>query len=127
MCTFVAFGQCAHGSRSALRRGRCMRLKRRRHPSLVAPGTTIAACNIRGSSTEAPAERLFRFPTIDRLDEQAAATRSSYPRAEGVDYDPKATDRILALCEGYPYFLQEYDDRQARRFRSAHEYATRRP
>src|SRR6266511_4023843 len=55
------------------------------------------------------AERLFRFPTIDRLDEQAARDALELPaRAEGVDYHPKATDRILQLSEAYPYFLQEY-------------------
>src|SRR6266511_2169176 len=55
------------------------------------------------------AERLFRFPTIDRLDEQAARAALELPaRAEDVDYERPATDRILALSEGYPYFLQEY-------------------
>jgi hypothetical protein len=55
------------------------------------------------------AERLFRFPTIDRLDKQAARDALELPaRAEGVDYERPATDRILALSEGYPYFLQEY-------------------
>jgi hypothetical protein len=55
------------------------------------------------------AERLFRFPTIDRLEEQAARDALELPaRAEGVHYEGAATDRILALTEGYPYFLQEY-------------------
>jgi hypothetical protein len=55
------------------------------------------------------AERLFRFPTIDRLDEQAARAALELPaQAEGVAYEPPATDRILTLSEGYPYFLQEY-------------------
>jgi len=55
------------------------------------------------------AERLFRFPTIDRLDEQAARDALELPaRAEGVDYERKATERTLELTEGYPYFLQEY-------------------
>jgi hypothetical protein len=55
------------------------------------------------------AERLFRFPTIDRLPDQAARDALELPaQAEGVNYEPKATDRILELTEGYPYFLQEY-------------------
>ena len=55
------------------------------------------------------AERLFRFPTIDRLDEQAARDALELPaRAEGVEFERAATDRIVALTEGYPYFLQEY-------------------
>jgi len=55
------------------------------------------------------AERLFRFPTIDRLDEQAARDALELPaRAEGVEFERAATNRILALTEGYPYFLQEY-------------------
>ena len=55
------------------------------------------------------AERLFRFPTIDRLDDRAARGALELPaRAEGVTYEPAATDRILELTEGYPYFLQEY-------------------
>src|SRR6266511_3902232 len=55
------------------------------------------------------AERLFRFPTIDRLPDQAARDALELPaRAEGVDYERAATTRILELTEGYPYFLQEY-------------------
>jgi hypothetical protein len=46
---------------------------------------------------------------IDRLHEQAAREALEVPaRAEGVDYERPATARILALSEGYPYFLQEY-------------------
>lgn len=55
------------------------------------------------------AERLFRFPTIDRLDDQAARDALELPaKAEGVEYQRRATDRVLELTEGYPYFLQEY-------------------
>jgi hypothetical protein len=54
-------------------------------------------------------ERLFRFPAIDRLPAQAARDALELPaRAAGVAYQPQATDRILALTDGYPYFLQEY-------------------
>ena len=55
------------------------------------------------------AERLFRFPTIDRLPEQAADDALELPaRAEGVEYERAANSRILELTDGYPYFLQEY-------------------
>ncbi len=55
------------------------------------------------------AERLFRFPTIDRLPDQAARDALELPaQAEGVDFERAATTRILELTEGYPYFLQEY-------------------
>ena len=55
------------------------------------------------------AERLFRFPAIDRLPGQAARDALELPaRAEGVDFERAATSRILELTEGYPYFLQEY-------------------
>jgi hypothetical protein len=65
------------------------------------------------------AERLFRFPTIDRLDEQAARDALELPaRAEGVEFERTATDRIVALIEGYPYFLQEYGKHALRLARS---------
>jgi hypothetical protein len=54
-------------------------------------------------------ERLFRFPAIDRLPDLAAREALELPaRAAGVSFQPRATDKILALTDGYPYFLQEY-------------------
>jgi hypothetical protein len=54
-------------------------------------------------------ERLFRFPAIDRLDSAAARDALELPaRPEGVSYQRRATEEILELTEGYPYFLQEY-------------------
>jgi hypothetical protein len=54
-------------------------------------------------------ERLFRFPTIDRLPERDARAALELPAKEqGVSYQRRATDRILQLTDGYPYFLQEY-------------------
>ena len=54
-------------------------------------------------------ERLFRFPAIDRLPAQAARDALLLPaHAAGVEYQPEATERILELTDGYPYFLQEY-------------------
>jgi len=54
-------------------------------------------------------ERLFRFPTIDRLPDRDARDALELPaKAEGVSYQRRATDRILQLTDNYPYFLQEY-------------------
>jgi hypothetical protein len=54
-------------------------------------------------------ERLFRFPAIGRLPVQAAREALELPaQAASVNYQRRATDRILELTDGYPYFLQEY-------------------
>ena len=54
-------------------------------------------------------ERLFRFPTIDRLDARAARDALELPAiAEGASYQRAAIARILEHTEGYAYFLQEY-------------------
>lgn len=55
------------------------------------------------------AERLFKFPMIGELPEDAATAAIVEPaRAEGVEYEPGAVDLIVEYTEGYPYFLQEY-------------------
>lgn len=55
------------------------------------------------------AERLFKFPTIGRLDPADAAEALREPaRAEGAQYDQGAIDYIIDYTEGYPYFIQEY-------------------
>lgn len=55
------------------------------------------------------AERLFRFPRIGPLPEQAAREALILPaREQSVEYEDAAVAGILALTEGYPYFLQEY-------------------
>lgn len=54
-------------------------------------------------------ERLFRFPSIDRLSDQAARDALELPaEAAGAAYERQATNRMLELTDGYPYFLQEY-------------------
>lgn len=54
-------------------------------------------------------ERLFRFPTIDRLEERAARAALELPAiAEGASYQPAAIARIVEHTEGCAYFLQEY-------------------
>lgn len=55
------------------------------------------------------AERLFDYPFVGPLDEAAARDALEVPARElGVEYEPAATQRILAATEGYPYFLQEW-------------------
>lgn len=55
------------------------------------------------------AERLFDFPKIDRLSEEAARTAISKPaEAEGVTVSEDALQRIIGETRCYPYFLQEW-------------------
>lgn len=54
------------------------------------------------------AERLFKFPVIDSLDEQEAVEALVEPaRAEGVEWEDLALKYAVALTRGYPYFIQE--------------------
>ena len=55
------------------------------------------------------AERLFAFPFIGPLDATAARDALEVPAAaQGVRFEPAATEAIIAATEGYPYFLQEW-------------------
>ena len=55
------------------------------------------------------AERLFNFIPIDSLEAKAAALALTEPAKKlGVSYSTEATDRIIEITGGYPYFLQEY-------------------
>ena len=55
------------------------------------------------------AERLFDFPEVGPLSEQAARIAIAKPaRDEGVDVDEDALRRIVEQTHGYPYFLQEW-------------------
>jgi hypothetical protein len=55
------------------------------------------------------AERLFEYPIVDRLDNQAASNAIRKPaEALGVLIDDEAVDQIVANTQGYPYFLQEW-------------------
>lgn len=55
------------------------------------------------------AERLFKFPQIGRLSEDAARAALVEPAERfGVDFKPDALEAAVAFTEGYPYFLQEY-------------------
>ena len=55
------------------------------------------------------AERLFRFPTIERLDREAAIEALTAPAAgREVLIEPDAAEMVAEITDGYPYFIQEY-------------------
>ncbi len=55
------------------------------------------------------AERLFDFPTIGRLPNDAAIIAIEKPAKEvGVAFDGDALQRIIEVTHAYPYFLQEW-------------------
>jgi hypothetical protein len=55
------------------------------------------------------AERLFDFPTVDALTDLDAQRALSGPAAElGVRFTPDALHHIVAITQGYPYFLQAW-------------------
>ncbi len=55
------------------------------------------------------AERLFEFPEVGPLDDEAAIHAISKPvLSEGAAITPEAVGRIVAETQGYPYFLQEW-------------------
>jgi len=55
------------------------------------------------------AERLFEFPEIGPLDDDAARLALSAPaEKEGVQFTDEALDEILSKTQGYPYFIQEW-------------------
>lgn len=55
------------------------------------------------------AERLFDYPQVDSLDEPAARAALEIPIVDaGAAIDPGATQAILTVTRGYPYFIQEW-------------------
>jgi hypothetical protein len=54
-------------------------------------------------------ERLFKFPEIGALGEAEAIQAIERPAtSEGVEFTPHAIEKILAVTERYPYFLQQW-------------------
>ncbi len=54
------------------------------------------------------AERLFDFPMIANLDEQAATTALVEPaRRQDVEYSPDALAKALEWTAGYPFYIQQ--------------------
>ena len=55
------------------------------------------------------AERMFEFPEIGPLPEEAARIAiANLAAREGVKVEPMALARIVEASQGYPYFLQEW-------------------
>ncbi|HEX8363034.1 MAG TPA: ATP-binding protein [Longimicrobium sp.] len=55
------------------------------------------------------AERLFRYPPVDKLDDTAAEAAIRKPvEEEGAAILPEAVSMIRERTQGYPYFLQEW-------------------
>ena len=55
------------------------------------------------------AERLFEYPTIGTLSEDAAKDALIVPAAKNdVEFDKDALDEIISKTQCYPYFLQEW-------------------
>lgn len=55
------------------------------------------------------AERLFRYPPVDKLDDKAAEAAIQKPiEEEGAAINPDAVGLIRERTQGYPYFLQEW-------------------
>ena len=55
------------------------------------------------------AVRMFTYPTIGALGHDAARDALVLPaRAQGVDWQPAATEHVLTYTEGYPYFIHAY-------------------
>ncbi len=55
------------------------------------------------------AERLFEFPEVGSLDDQAAIRALTQPaRDEGAEFTDAALDEVLKRSRNYPYFLQEW-------------------
>jgi hypothetical protein len=55
------------------------------------------------------AERIFTFPVIGSLEADLAREALVVPAAdEGVTWEEGALDRVVAVTQGYPYFVQEF-------------------
>lgn len=55
------------------------------------------------------AERLFSYVEVDSLDHDDAHRALVEPvENEGAAWEPAAVEKVIALTEGYPYFLQEF-------------------
>lgn len=71
-------------------------------------GAGLPAIAALSGDAKSYAERLFVFPKIDALPDDAAANAIRQPiEEEGETIEPEVLDAIVAMTHGYPYFLQE--------------------
>jgi hypothetical protein len=84
------------------------RTAQRRLP-VVLIGAGLPQLRGRTGRAKSYAERLFDFPEIGPLSDQAAKLAITKPaRDEGVEVTSGALDRIVRETHGYPYFVQEW-------------------
>ncbi len=76
---------------------------------VVLVGAGLPQLRGRTGRAKSYAERLFDFPEVGSLPvEDARAALAKPARAEGVEFEPGALERIIEETDGYPYFLQEW-------------------
>ncbi|MGJ7458171.1 AAA family ATPase [Halomonas sp. RA08-2] len=76
---------------------------------LTVIGAGLPQLLARAGNAKSYAERLFDFPMIGPLDEDASRLAITKPAAqEGVAFDDQAVVKIVEKTHGYPYFLQEW-------------------
>jgi len=74
--------------------------------AIIGAGLPTLPATVAGAGSYA--ER-FSFEAVDRLNSVEAKEALVIPAERfGVTYEPGALERVLALAEGYPYFLQLY-------------------
>ena len=76
---------------------------------VVLVGAGLPQLRGRMGNAKSYAERLFDFPEVGPLPEQAATLAITKPaEQEGVQFDSQAVQLIVEQTNGYPYFLQEW-------------------
>jgi hypothetical protein len=72
-------------------------------------GTGLPQLPALAGNAKSYSERLFTFPRIGALEADDAREAIEAPaRDAGVVFTPEALDRIYAVTQGYPYFIQEW-------------------
>ena len=84
------------------------RMSQRNLPVMLFAGGLPQIARLSGDA-KSYSERLFGFPPIGPLDNDAARAAIEKPLCgEGADISPEALDLILNRTAGYPFFLQEW-------------------
>jgi hypothetical protein len=88
--------------------GACHEISQQAAP-LVVVGAGLPHLPVALAATRSYAERLFRYVAVDRLPRDMADRAWRVPAAtEGAEFEEEALDRLYALTDGYPYFVQAY-------------------
>jgi len=76
---------------------------------LLVVGTGLPQLPALAGNAKSYAERLFDFPNIGPLAKEDAIEAIRQPaRAEGVEVERAALERLYEITQGYPYFIQEW-------------------